>query len=326
MERAACSARSAWSSCATGSAEDSGERVARDGLEAPAGLVDLRLHGLAESLEKPARCARGRPHAARRARDRPGRRRSRLRACAPRPARALSPEPPPRRGQAGREPDPAGGCAVSSSASARPGSIPSSSTRILARVPVGGERVGLAAGAVEGEHELAAEDAPAAGRRRPATRARRRAPCGGRERGRRRCCSSRAARRSSSRRAISPCANDSYATSVSAGPRQRPRASRRVSAAGQASPRRAAPGPCGIEPLEEAGVDAVGLDVEDVAGRPGQERARRLRRALCGAGRRARAARRARWPAGSSPQRSSSRRSSGTTSFALRSSRASRRR
>ena len=47
--------------------------------------------------------------------------------------------------------------AASSSASARPGSIPSSSTSDGSCRPVDGERVSLAPGAVEREHELTAK-------------------------------------------------------------------------------------------------------------------------------------------------------------------------
>ena len=60
------------------------------------------------------------------------------------------------RGARGRAPGPARGSPGAARA-ARPGSMPSSSDRARARVAVGLERLGLAAAAVEGEHQLAAE-------------------------------------------------------------------------------------------------------------------------------------------------------------------------
>ncbi len=134
-----------------------------------------------------------------------------------------------------------------------------------ARLPVGGERVGLAPGAIQRQHELRRADAPAAGPARSASRAgrspRRRAPA----RARHRPAPSRRAGRSSSRRRISGCTSSNVARSASGGPRH--------SAEPLAQPRRGADvvavleqaAPLGQEPLEPGRIELLGLELEHVA-------------------------------------------------------------
>ena len=107
-----------------------------------------------------------------------------------------------------------------------------------AGVAVGLERVGLAPGAVQGEHPLRVQRARAAAARAPAARARRRTRDGGRRPGRGRSRARRAASRSSSSRRISAAANGSPATSSSGGPRHSASASRGCPAATSRSKRR----------------------------------------------------------------------------------------
>ena len=137
------------------------ERARRHQLVGEPALADPRLAG------ERARCARGPrahrppPRRARSARARGRRTRAR---CAPGPRRGR-----PARGSSD------GSCsriAWWSSRSGRPGSTPSSSTSAAARRLVRLERLGLAAAAVQREHQPAVHAAPAAAARRRASRAR----------------------------------------------------------------------------------------------------------------------------------------------------------
>ena len=128
------------------------------------------------------------------------------------------------------------------------------------------ERLGLAAGAIEREHQLAAQPlaqrvlgdrAPPA---RPTSAAWRRA------RDRRRYATSSAASRSSSRRAISLCANGSNARSASArAAPQRQRLAQALGGRASGAPGRARARPSSSELLEAVGVELARVDAQQVA-------------------------------------------------------------
>ena len=169
-----------------------------------------------------------------------------------------------------------------------------------ARVAVGGEGVGLAAGAVEREHALRAGGARDADGGDEGVELARRARVAAGARDRASIRASRAPGRRSSRRAASARAKGSTARSASAGPRQSASAlAELVRAATSRSKRSASSSPS--------------LDADEISGRAGQdpvgaERAR-------GARGRAPGARSGRLPGGDSPQIPSISRSVETTSL-----------
>ena len=127
--------------------------------------------------------------------------------------------------------------------------------------PVGVQRVGLAAGAVQGEHQLRRAAARAADARRCAPRARRRAPRGARRRGRRRSAP-RAPPAAAPRGGRSrPGRTARRRGRRAAGPRHSASASRSLSAALRGSARRAS----ATRRSKRREVELAGLDVQHVA-------------------------------------------------------------
>ena len=129
----------------------------------------------------------------------------------------------------------------------------------VAGAPVGVERVGLAAGAVEREHQLRRAGARGTGARRSARAARRRSRRGGRARARRPSPPRSAASRRSASRSASLAGGPSSGVSASGAPRNSARASRRSRGRGVEVAGRARAAAAAHERLEALEVELAGL-------------------------------------------------------------------